>query len=181
MCKTTQSCLFLGWYSGKKLTRDNRSRCWSEGCWLSLGAGSSLLGLLLGSLLLGLFVDPVVEAATATCDLVDVELKARDCALFGRDVIVKGSWSALDRCEDTARATGVGRRVQDLPKVVLNCVYSSEASVRIKVPKLKSATGESAERQIGIESVLRPGRSCTWTASSERRASPRHEAEMRTC
>lgn len=44
-----------------------------------LGARSGFLGLLLGSLLLRLFVDPVIEATSATCDFVDVELKPRDC------------------------------------------------------------------------------------------------------
>lgn len=44
-----------------------------------LGARSGLLGLLLGSLVLSLFVDPVVKATSATCDLVYVELQAGDC------------------------------------------------------------------------------------------------------
>ena len=61
----------------------------------------------------GLFVHPVVHAAAAARNLKDVELEAGNSL------------------EDNA------------PKIVLSCVYSCDASVRISVPKLKSATVSS--------------------------------------
>lgn len=52
------------------------------------------------------------------------------------------------RTEDVGMARIAHSSSEGLPKVVLNWVYSSEQSVRIRVPKLKSATANE-----GIEDI----------------------------